>query len=136
MCSPDVVLISSERALASRGALYDTVAPEICVEVMTSGNSKLQMTKSRSCIFREAQKNFDFVKRRGGCGFSSPLGNWNPPRECQVFPKRLNFFKVNTNKLLTALVIICCFGSSEMDLLNKRFENQSYLPVFMCHIIH
>ena len=63
--SSGVVWISREWALASRGALYAAVAPEICVEVISTGNTELLMTEKRKLYFKASTEEFWFCSKEG-----------------------------------------------------------------------
>ena len=90
--SPDVAWISRERALASRGALYASVAPEICVEVMSPGNSELQMTEKRKLYFQAGAEEFWLCSEDGKMRFFTPFGELESSKRVPGFPKLIELF--------------------------------------------
>ena len=90
--SPDVVWISRERALASRGALYATVAPEICVEVMSPGNTELQMTEKRRLYFKASAEEFWLCSVEGKIRFFTPFGELESSKRVPDFPNKIELF--------------------------------------------
>ena len=90
--SPDVAWISRERALASRGALYASVAPEICVEVMSPGNSELQMAEKRKLYFQAGAEEFWLCSEDGKMRFFTPFGELESSKRVHGFPKLIELF--------------------------------------------
>ena len=90
--SPDVAWISRERALASRGALYATVAPEICVEVMSPGNTELQMTEKRRLYFKAGAEEFWLCSEEGKIRFFTPFGELESSKRVPDFPNKIELF--------------------------------------------
>jgi len=90
--SPDVAWISRERALASRGALYATVAPEICVEVMSPGNTELQMTEKRRLYFKAGAEEFWLCSEEGKIRFFTPFGELESSKRVPDFPNKIKLF--------------------------------------------
>ena len=90
--SPDVAWISRERALASRGSLYATVAPEICVEVMSPGNSELQMTEKRKLYFQAGAEEFWLCSEDRKMRFFTSFRGLESSKRVPGFPKLIELF--------------------------------------------
>ena len=73
--------------MASRGALYAAVAPEICVEVISTGNTELLMTEKRKLYFKANAEEFWLCSEDGKMRFFTPFGELESSRRVPGFPK-------------------------------------------------
>ena len=90
--SPDVVWISRERVLPTQDALYSTIAPEICIEVMSPGNTWSQMLNKRDLYFKAQAEEFWICSESGAMNFFNPTGELASSRLVPGFPESLELF--------------------------------------------
>lgn len=91
--SPDVVWISRERALAVRGHVFSTMAPEICIEVMSEGNTLNQMLEKRDLYFAAGADEFWLCSMHGVMQFFDAHGERTCSARFPTFPSKIVLFE-------------------------------------------
>jgi Uma2 family endonuclease len=87
----DVTWISKERRALQRGHVCFTQAPEICVEVISPGNTSRELREKKALFFSEGAEEVWFCHRDGRMEFFLKAAPDNPAGSvlCPIFPKRL-----------------------------------------------
>lgn len=70
--SPDVVWISKARLQQAKGKVASPIAPEICVEVLSPGNTRKKMEEKRELYFLVGAQEFWLCNEDGSMEFFSP----------------------------------------------------------------
>ena len=78
--------------MPTQEALYSTIAPEICVEVMSPGNTWAQMLNKRALYFKAQAEEFWICSETGAMNFFNPTGELASSRLVPEFPKSLELF--------------------------------------------
>lgn len=71
---PDVVWLSQERYRQIRDTAVSPVAPELCVEVMSPGNTLAQLLHKRDLYFASGAREFWLCDQQGGLTFYDKRG--------------------------------------------------------------
>ncbi len=85
----DVIWTSHERDAAEKDEFACQVAPEICVEVRSPGNSLREMEEKRREYFGVGAVECWFCNLTGGMIFYGPEGELEQSRLCPKFPKQV-----------------------------------------------
>lgn len=72
--APDVIWISDEKFQNVRDRVSSPIAPEICVEVMSPGNTEEQMLHKGKLLFERGAEEFWICDLNGDMRFYSPMG--------------------------------------------------------------
>lgn len=83
----DVAWFSPERDAACGEEFAATVAPEICVEVRSPGNSQREMDEKRRDYFEAGTLEFWSCDLSGALRFYGPEGEMDRSKLCPEFPK-------------------------------------------------
>ena len=89
---PDVVRVSNERRRARLRRPSFTLAPEICVEVISPSNSQREINEKKRLYFEAGALEVWRCERDGKMNFYTPTGPVKQSRLCPNFPDRLNPF--------------------------------------------
>src|SRR5467141_2982732 len=87
----DVTWISKERRQAQRGQVCFTQAPEICVEVISPGNTRRELREKKALFFAAGAEEFWFCQRDGRMEFFRKAEPETPAgfALCPAFPEHL-----------------------------------------------
>jgi Uma2 family endonuclease len=87
----DVIWISKGRRRTQRGQVCLTQAPEICVEVISPGNTRRELREKKALFFAAGAKEVWFCKRDGGMEFFLKAAPESSAESalCPDFPKRI-----------------------------------------------
>ncbi len=83
----DVAWFSDERWKKQKGKTEATIAPEICVEVLSMSNSAYEMDVKRKLYFEQGAKEFWICDEYGNISFYSPKRKL---AKSKMFPEFLN----------------------------------------------
>ena len=83
---PDVAWVSTERWNQMSDSATCTVAPEICIEVLSASNSAEEMAHKRNLYFEAGAVEVWFCDEQGQVQFFSPAGSLKRSRLCSRFP--------------------------------------------------
>lgn len=87
---PDVIWISSERRSGfPEGATTSPMAPELCIEVMSPGNTDEEMTRKRRAYFEAGAEEVWIVSVDGDIRFYSSDGPMEHSRLAPDFPSSI-----------------------------------------------
>ena len=86
---PDVAWVSTERWNLMSDSATCTVAPEICIEVLSASNSAEEMAHKRNLYFEAGAVEVWFCDEQGQVQFFSPAGGLKHSRLCSRFPVHL-----------------------------------------------
>ena len=86
---PDVAWASSERWNSMSDAASCSVAPEICVEVVSASNSTEEMDHKRRIYFLAGAEEVWFCDEQGDLHFFSTQGELKGSRLCPRFPAKV-----------------------------------------------
>ena len=88
---PDVVWISESRwSEIPEGAEASTVAPEICIEVLSDSNSETEMEMKRALYFDRGAEEVWTCDESGRIRFFDPSGELNASRLTPSFPSQVD----------------------------------------------
>jgi len=87
----DVVWISKARRRAQRGQVFFTQAPEICVEVISPGNTRRELRDKKALFFAAGAEEVWFCHRDGRMEFfrKDAPETPGPSHLCPAFPRRI-----------------------------------------------
>ena len=85
----DVTWISDERRQQAPRRAALTVAPEICVEVVSPSNTRRELLAKRDLYFRAGAQEFWLCDEVGAVTFYRPTGKTTRSTLCPEFPKRV-----------------------------------------------
>jgi len=86
---PDVAWVSIERWNSMSDSASCSVAPEICVEVISASNTAAEMDYKRKLYFEAGAMEVWFCDEQGKLRFFSPKGDLKRSRLCPKFPARV-----------------------------------------------
>ena len=86
---PDVAWCSRSLFEKIKGQTSATVAPEICVEVLSWSNSHEEMAEKRRLYFGAGAQEFWMCSEQGGMTFFAPTGELDGSRLCPQFPRKI-----------------------------------------------
>lgn len=86
---PDVAWVSTERWNQMSDSATCTVAPEICIEVLSASNSAEEMAHKRKLYFEAGAEEVWVCDEQGQVQFFSTAGSLKRSRLCPKFPARL-----------------------------------------------
>ncbi len=87
--APDAAWISRRRFAAQKGQPVFTTAPEICVEVLSRSNSRVEMEGKRSLYFARGAEEAWEISAKGAVSFYGPEGKRETSLICPKFPRQL-----------------------------------------------
>ncbi len=85
----DVAWFSDERWKKQKGKTEATIAPEICVEVLSMSNSAYEMDVKRKLYFEQGAKEFWICDEYGNISFYSPKRKLAKSKMFPEFPNRV-----------------------------------------------
>lgn len=86
---PDVVWVSAERLAAETNPLTFTVAPELCVEVLSLSNRNLEILEKKTLYLQQGAKEVWICDERGVMTFDTPEGEIERSVLFPEFPKQI-----------------------------------------------
>ena len=86
---PDVAWCSKALFAKIKGQVSATVAPEICVEVLSWSNSHEEMAEKRQLYFNAGAQEFWMCSDLGQMTFFAPTGELDGSRLCPQFPRKI-----------------------------------------------
>lgn len=86
---PDVAWVSTARWNAMSDSASCSVAPELCVEVVSASNTAEEMNHKRKLYFEAGAEEVWFCDEQGQVQFFSPAGRLKRSRLCPKFPARV-----------------------------------------------
>ncbi|HEY0791590.1 MAG TPA: Uma2 family endonuclease [Chthoniobacterales bacterium] len=89
---PDVAWYGQERAAASdadQDEILSTVAPDVCVEVLSPSNSARDLHRKMEAYFAVGVREVWVCKRQGKMSFYGPLGTLDCSAICPAFPDQI-----------------------------------------------
>lgn len=86
---PDVAWASTDRWNSMSDSASCSVAPELCVEVISASNTAEEMAHKRKLYFEAGAEEVWFCDEKGAVTFFSPKGGRNRSRLCPKFPAHL-----------------------------------------------
>ena len=87
--APDVIWMSEERFEQVREKVSSPIAPEICVEVMSPGNTKQQMLHKGKLYFEKGAKEFWICDNNGNLEFYNAEGSLELSALIHEFPTKV-----------------------------------------------
>ena len=85
----DVVWASDERLQTIKNETECSVAPEICVEIMSDSNTEDEMNQKRNLYFIRGAKEFWLCDEEGNIKFFSPDKELEESSMVPLFPKKI-----------------------------------------------
>ena len=85
----DVAWASRERFKLIRHETECSIAPEICIEVLSSGNTNTEIDEKRALYFDQGAKEVWVCTRDGYLHFYDPNGKLSESKMAPDFPKRI-----------------------------------------------
>lgn len=85
----DVVWIAQATLKKVAGEFASPIAPEICVEVVSPGNTKKEMLEKKQCYFATGAQEFWICDDAGAMTFFDPRGKLKRSKLVPNFPKHI-----------------------------------------------
>ncbi|MGK5094281.1 Uma2 family endonuclease [Deltaproteobacteria bacterium TL4] len=85
----DAVWMSQERYKVVKYETECSIAPEVCVEVMSSGNTKMKMQDKRQLYFEQGAYEFWICDEKGFLSFYQPEGKMKHSLLIPDFPEKI-----------------------------------------------
>jgi Uma2 family endonuclease len=86
----DVVWVSEERFKIIKKEIECSVAPELCIEVISDSNSQQEMNEKKTLYFAQGAKEFWLCDQNGNITFFNITGQLNTSSLVANFPDKMN----------------------------------------------
>ena len=86
----DVVWVSDERLKIIKGEVECSIAPEVCIEITSSSNTKDEMNKKKALYFDRGAKEFWLCDEEGNISFFDADEELLKSAIVPEFPKKIN----------------------------------------------